>query len=296
MSGGFGLQPIKEECFIVSEPNVPFTAFINRGPSVKIHWHTYIEMLYVISGSAIITIDSEKFHAGAGDFLIINSHEAHASEYFDHIPTEILVIQFEPTVINPALGSVFESGYMVPFLQKEVRYSKYIKLPDNSGLKTLLIEILDEFAGKNPGYELCVKGNIYKAFSWLIRNSHITLPRDNSFKTSDLLRLKDLMEYIESNYHEEISNETASRLACMSYHHFCRYFKKATGRTFIEYLNYIRLCEAEKLLLTTCKSISEIALKVGFPSVSYFNRLFRKEKGLAPLAFKKQNTPSIKAK
>lgn len=279
---------IRETGFLVSEPFLPFTAFLNKNISAPIHWHDYIELLYVIFGEAMITVDGKVFTVTQGDFLIINSRECHASHFFDDIPSEILVIQFEPSTINSISSSQFDSKYILPFLQHGTIYPKVIKLESDSGLKFLLNEILDEFSTKQPGYELSVKGNIFKIFSWLIRKRYITVMSDSSPKTPNLLRLKDLFEFVEQNYKEDISSKSAANMLCMSYHYFCRFFKRATDKTFIEYLNFVRLREAEIHLLSSNASITEIALNAGFESVTYFNRLFKKDKGLSPLSFRKQ--------
>ena len=55
--------------------------------------------------------------------------------------------------------------------------------------------------------------------------------------------------------------------------YFCRLFKKATGSTFTEYLNFVRICKAEHMIKNGA-SISESAYGVGFSSLSYFNRVF----------------------
>ena len=283
---------IKETGFLVSEPHLPFTAFINSGIGADMHWHTYIEMLYVINGCVSITVESDTFKAMPGDFIIVNSNEPHSSRFFTDIPSEVLVIQFEPSVINPNLGSLYESHYMLPFLQRETKYSRFIKLEKGCEFELMLADILNEFALKNPGYELNIKGGIYRSFAWLIRNNHISVPSSSSLAASDLLKLKKLLEYIEGNYSDDITNNMAAEMSCMSYHYFCRFFKRVTGKTFIEYLSFVRLCEAEKLLLNSTENVSQIALNVGFPNVSYFNRLFRREKGITPLSFRKQNKPS----
>lgn len=281
-------MPVRqEEHFIVSEPYLPFTVFINRDMNVSIHWHTYVEILFVITGHALISIGSERFEVTAGDLLIINSQEIHGVQPVDEIFTEILVIQFEPWVLNPGLGTIFECRYIIPFLQGRVKYSKYLKLDDGSGLKSLLIEMLEDFSRKNAGYEFNIKGNIYKIFSWLIRNEIIKIPSGIQLNATEMSRVRNLFEYIEANYQKEITIAGAARIACLSYHHFCRFFKKITGKTFLQYLNFVRVREAEKLILTTDKNISEIALDVGFSSVGGFNKAFKREKSLAPLAYKK---------
>jgi len=282
------MEPMKETDFLVSEPLVPFTAFINKNIGKKTHWHDYIELLYVISGNSLITIEGQKYDVFFDDFLIINSQESHSSEFYNDKNSEILVIQFEPFVINPNFNSIIESKYMIPFLQHEVVYDKIIKLSNHSDLKLLLNEILQEFNNKRIGYELNIKGDIYKIFSWLIRNSFNNVLCDLGIRSSNLLRLKSLFKHVDENYKEHLSSQWAASFVCMSYYHFCRFFRKTTNKTFIEYLNFVRLHEAEKLLIYTINSISEIAFNTGFSSVSYFNRFFKKEKGISPLNYRKQ--------
>ena len=122
------------------------------------HWHTYIELLYVVEGRYSITIGKDDYAALPGDFFIINSEETHGttctSAKVDH---SLLVIQFEPSVIFSSLGSLFEFAYMVPFLKNEVRYEKYVKLRRDSGLKQILTSVLQEFSSRRPGFELEIK-------------------------------------------------------------------------------------------------------------------------------------------
>lgn len=68
---------------------------------------------------------------------------------------------------------------------------------------------------------------------------------------------------------------------------FCRWFKNATGNTFVNYLNKARVERACQLLLNTQMAISDICFSVGFESLSHFNRTFLKLKEMSPRAFRK---------
>ena len=68
---------------------------------------------------------------------------------------------------------------------------------------------------------------------------------------------------------------------------FCKFFKRASGKTFSDYTNEIRIAFACQLLIETDMSISEIATASGFDSMSYFNRVFLKKKKIQPAAFRK---------
>lgn len=279
---------IKEENFLISDPHLPFTAFINKNMPKAYHWHNYIELLYVIDGSALISINNDEFHVRSNDFLIINAMLPHCSKTIENTTFEILVIQFEPTVLYTSYNSLFESKYIVPFLKNEIIYPKLIMLRDHIGLKTLLTEVLEDFTDKGIGYELNIKGNIYKIFSYLLKHIFKTDFQEFETKTEELLRLTELFEYVENNFSNELSINWAAKFVCMSYYHFCHFFKRVTGKTYIEYINFVRLDEAALLLENSVDSISKISAVCGFSSINYFNRLFKKEKGVSPTAYRKQ--------
>ena len=91
-----------------------------------------------------------------------------------------------------------------------------------------------EFIKKEPGYEIFIKGYIYQLIASLIR-SGIYTPLS---KEADLLALDQLFKYIELNYSRSIKLEEAAKMYNFSYSYFSKYFKKVTGRTFKEYVDF----------------------------------------------------------
>jgi YesN/AraC family two-component response regulator len=73
----------------------------------------------------------------------------------------------------------------------------------------------------------------------------------------------------------------------MSYHYFSRFFKKTMGVTFLDYVNGLRVKEAERLLATTNNSVSRIAETVGIPNIAHFYEMFRKFNHLSPVEYRK---------
>ena len=110
----------------------------------------------------------------------------------------------------------------------------------------------------------------------LYRNGVLNFNSANSIykQKETFLKLDKVIEYVESHYNENINVEKACELLNINYYYFCRLFKKATGSTFIQYLNFVRISVAEKLILTTDMSITRIIMETGFSSLSYFNRIF----------------------
>jgi len=101
-----------------------------------------------------------------------------------------------------------------------------------------------------------------------------------------LKQFNDLLAYIDEHYMDELTLEDTASLMGFSKFHFSRLFKDYTGYTFCDYLNYRRIKATEELLPHTDMPITEIAMQVGFSSISTFNRLFRVYKKCSPSEYR----------
>lgn len=99
-------------------------------------------------------------------------------------------------------------------------------------------------------------------------------------------RFNDLLAYIDDHYMDAITLEGTASLMGFSKFHFSRLFKDYTGYTFCDYLNYRRIKATEDLLPYTEIPITDIAMQVGFSSISTFNRLFRTYKKCSPSEYR----------
>ena len=97
-----------------------------------------------------------------------------------------------------------------------------------------------------------------------------------------------VLEFTMNHFQQEISLSTISQEAAMTKNAFCKYFKKRTNKTYITFLNELRIEEASKLLqVEKDLSITEIAEACGFQNISNFNRKFKQIKGQTPRDFRK---------
>ncbi len=99
-------------------------------------------------------------------------------------------------------------------------------------------------------------------------------------------KIKSLYDYVQENYANKITLTEVSSLLNMSNVSFNRFIKKRTGKTFIEYLNDVRIGYASRWLVEKDLSISEIAFMCGFNSIANFNRFFKKNKGNTPTQYR----------
>lgn len=120
------------------------------------------------------------------------------------------------------------------------------------------------------------------------RNMH-TLS-DSTFSNAELSynsrRIDTALEYMNQNFHRNITLSEVSKLVNMTDVSFSRFFKSKTGINFIDSLLELRLGQASRLLIDTTDSISEVAYDCGFNNISNFNRLFKKKKGCTPKEFR----------
>jgi len=110
---------------------------------------------------------------------------------------------------------------------------------------------------------------------------------DSGFNDSELFsynsrRIEKVMEYINTSFHKQVTLEEAAKIASMTESAFSRFFKLRTGMTFIDCLTEVRLGHASRMLISTTKTIAEIAYSCGFNNISNFNRIFKKKKGCTP--------------
>jgi signal transduction histidine kinase/AraC-like DNA-binding protein len=98
---------------------------------------------------------------------------------------------------------------------------------------------------------------------------------------------RSLAAYVADHYMTSVSREEISDALRVSPNHLSRIFRRDTGLTPWQYLNQYRIVQAQKLLLSTGLSVTEVAQRVGFNDPAYFVRVFHKETGKAPLQYRK---------
>lgn len=110
---------------------------------------------------------------------------------------------------------------------------------------------------------------------------------DSGFSDTEIFsynsrRIEKVMEFIHTSFDKQLSLGEAAKITSMTESAFSRFFKLRTGMTFIDCLTEVRLGHASRMLISTTKTIAEIAYSCGFNNISNFNRIFRKKKSCTP--------------
>ncbi len=254
------------------------------GAVAAMHLHDDIEILAGYSGNLEVCID-EKIDLRAGDVIVINRRVPHSTA--KTVPfTSTIMLQFRIEKIHP---EEFENinKYLALILSSNGK--RFIYLPREEKLTGEVYSIIksmhEESCAQRENYEMFVRGYMDILLGTLYRNGIL----DNigeGYDKDALRKIWPVIEYIDKNYKREIHLDYMASVLHMNKEYFCRVFKRATGITPTEYINFVRIWKAENLLTTTQSPIIEISLEVGFSSVSYFNRVFKKYRGTTPSAYR----------
>lgn len=248
------------------------------------HYHEYIEYLYALDTDMNVWINGTPYHMVTGDLIIINSGELHNISFNKHC--HYICVKFSPKILYFDENSLFEFKYVTPFLSDRVPKKLFHKSDlESTDVHGLSCEILDEWNKRSPAYELIIRANILRIFSGIFR----FWDTENGFKSEAIMTesIKKALVYITENY-ETATLEAVARYCGLSYNHFSASFKRIIGRSFTDYLDLIRINEAERLLLSTDNSVTDIAFSCGFSSSSHFISRFKSQKGITPGQFRKK--------
>lgn len=243
------------------------------------HYHDELEFLPVYEGEIVIGFEDEELVARAGDVIFVNAGVPHRT--YSNIERATGLVQFR------------ESDYVNGELPRIIRYSRKMHGMENTPVTIIhseelleaVNEIIEEGRANKPACDFFVKSAIYKTLGILYRMG-ILKDADKMLAERDVQKILPVLSHVNTNYAEDVKLSEVAAMLSFDESYFCRLFKNATGATFTEYLNFVRISKAEKLLKKTQKSILEISEAVGFSSVSYFNRIFKKYHHVSPRAYR----------
>lgn len=264
-----------------------------KAPVVEPHIHEYFEILYCKAGAYTLTLNEKPYNLYPGDMALIDPMEIHSTRALGEGRNQYLVIKFMPEALYSTEQLVFELKYFLPYLKGSGSHQKVFSAEETKAASVgdILQEIVDEFLGKDFGYEIALRANISRLFLWILRCWHMSrreaVPDDAALST-----LHTALAYVDENYTQTISMAGAARSCGMSYTAFSRFFARYLGRGFAEYLLLTRLKKAAMLLKETDKSITDVAMETGFSTTSYFIQRFREYQGMTPKRFRKWIGPA----
>ncbi|MBQ4526934.1 MAG: helix-turn-helix transcriptional regulator [Clostridia bacterium] len=251
-----------------------------------LHMHSEFEILKIYEGHTEFYVNDKEYRVERDDIIFVNSRVPHYTVI--HKDSRAFFVQFDVNINSePGDGRVYMSKYLSRFINQGNTEAVVFKAGSeiNQKLSDCLDKILDENISRQTSYDIFIKSYIYNIIGILYRENIIKSP-EASLDTQ-IIKIMPALEYIDTHYSEQLTLQELSKLMNINEYYFCRLFKKMVNTPFVQYLNFVRVCKAEKMLLSTDKSISEISYETGFSSISYFNRIFKKYKFCTPSTYRK---------
>lgn len=289
-----GKQPymkIQKEA-ILPDPGQSFKLFM---PSLKNyffwHYHPEYELVYVEAIAGIRHVGQHISSYTESDLVLIGPNVPHLN--FDYgIETEYrqIVVQLKENFLGDAFKEIPELSQV-----RELFKKANMGLSFRGVTKSIVAEKLQYMQTLAPFDQLM---RLLEVFQQLATSTEVSQlnDRDTSIKLflDDKIRMGAIYKYIHANYDSKPDVNEVAASVHLSTAAFCRYFKKETKMTFTDFVNQYRITQAKTLLLKEL-SVTEVCYEVGFDSLSYFTKLFKKITGENPSAFKRNRYTKLNA-
>jgi AraC-like DNA-binding protein len=270
---------------VLPDPGQSFKLF---SPSLKNyffwHYHPEYELVYVEAVAGIRHVGQHIASFTDSDLVLIGPNVPHLN--FDYgIETEYrqIVVQLKENFLGDAFRDTPEFAKIYELFEKA-----YLGLSFFGTTKKAVAEKLRHIQTLPHFYQLI---SLLEVFQLLATSKEVTElnQQDTSIRLflNDKIRMGSVYKYIHANYDKSPDVNSVAASVHLSTPAFCRYFKKQTKMTFTDFVNQYRVAQAKTLLLKDM-SVSEVCYEVGFDSLSYFNKLFKKLAGENPSVFKRK--------
>ncbi|MCI4671904.1 MAG: AraC family transcriptional regulator [Bacteroidia bacterium] len=248
------------------------------------HFHPEYELVYIEGSTGTRRVGEHTSTYVGSDLVLIGSNIPHLN--FDYgVSTD-----YRKVVVHLKKEFVEKHFYNTPELDLIVKLFERSRhgLAFNGSIKKRLGKSLFGLEKLNPFQQYL---QLLEILQLLSTQEDIELLHEqayqNTFSQREQGRLREIYAYVDKHYHQKIALGEVARMSNMSKEAFCRYFKKVSNYTFIEFLNRYRISQSKRILMSG-KSVSDACYQTGFESLSYFNRIFKKICHENPRDFRKR--------
>ncbi len=259
------------------------------------HFHNEYEIYYLVNGERYYFIEKQIYYVKKGSLVFIDRNQIHKTvgantNYHDRV---LMLISEEE--LKPIL-SLCDSFDAATFFTKNFGIIE-LSEAGQKHVECILFAIIREMKQKQSNYEFLIKAKLAELMIYAQRckNGENSTVKAEPVKTEKYKKISEIAQYINENYQTDISLSDISRDFYISKCYLSRIFKEITGFTVNEYINIIRVKKAQQLLEHSEYNITEIADLIGYDSITYFEKIFKKYLELSPLKYRKKFAKKAKA-
>ena len=252
----------------------------------RIHSHKNFELNFIASGAGRRIVGNNISSFDTNDLVLLGPNLPHCWEILEskkNTPPRCITIHFYENIIRSDFFNIPELEEVFNLLKKAnkgiaFKGSKAGKIRAN-------LEDLVNLTGLDSYIQLL------NVFNILLRIEDIEILADTSNYSADFAKdlgqINQVFEYVFLNIEEGIKLNEAAEIVNMAPGSFCRYFKKKTNITFMEYVKEVRIGLAAKMIVETEKSITQICYESGYNNLANFNHYFKSVMNCTPSEYRK---------
>ena len=265
-----------------------FKAWKNASPYVHnpFHYHPEIEITFIIKGKGLFILGDQVIPYNDGELILIGPNIPHEwrSELRDSPDyyTQSISVHFVKNFPGVDLYEIPEAVFIKQLLAQSERC---IRVTDTTVKKIIEESLL--CLTESKGIERV--NRLLQILNSISTTAEIEILSNEGFMDStdkeQNSRINLVFRYVIDNFKNQITITEAAKLVHLTNTSFCRFFKQRTHKSFVQYVNEIRISYACKLLMQGNHSINRIASESGFDNISNFNTQFKKIKLITPSQF-----------
>ncbi len=291
------MQNLYEDSDILNRP-IEFFYLDNSRISLPVsaHWHYFIELIYVMEGSASISFNQQEYHLKPGQLIFLPPQAIHTIHHVDNPSWKYALLKFDANRLTlsgdylPKISSIFRNNSFhtnLPIVFSQSDFSSF-------SLQDFFDNCITEINEQNYGYDAYLHASISQLIIQILR-----IWRRNGYiqnlevtKEDTAYSIHDILMYIDQHSHENINVSELAEMCTMSYSYFAKTFRKLYGQSCKEYIEFIRLNKVENLLLFTNYDLNYISAETGFADCSHLIRVFKRKYKITPKQFRLQHSKS----
>jgi len=255
-----------------------------------LHQHEELQISFIKQGEGSLLVGDSISSYKTGDFVILGGNLPHVfkSQESAEATSHMLTVFFTKESFGIDFFKTEELKTLTSFFEKAANGFKITAPP------TSLIELFEQLKSASKLDRFIYFIRLLKLLNEAPYESLSSFVSEKKYTDTEGNRMSAVIQYTLTNFTKKISLHEIAREAAMTPNAFCKYFKKRTRKTYVEFLTELRIDTATQLLKDNVEmSIAEIAEESGFSNISNFNRKFKELKKIRPLEYRKQHASQI---
>lgn len=262
--------------------DIPIKIFTHTVERFPYHWHEATEILFVLEGELEIRVNQDNYQLSTGDIFLVNGNELHFINSRTALgKAQVLALQFDNRYLKQ-LG--IDVGQKRFYLNSKEVVAESLSVLDE--IKYILANMLDLVLNRNELYHLKIKRMLLDLVVILLEHFEVPIETKNK-QIENNQRLVGILQYMNLHCTEaHIGLQDIAKEFSLSPQYLSRYFKLNVGVSLKKYLDNMRLNKSLFALQATNQTVTEIALKFGFPDSKAYYRVFKEILGITPMHYR----------